>query len=118
LATGTLTRVAADTIVLTPPEGPDLIVPLDRILLVERSIRPERPYGGRQGFLIGAGVGVLALWSVIDATSPPDDINLYVSVILGFPLGGLIGAIVGSERAKEKWAPANLNPRPVEPAGR
>lgn len=102
---GTLVDMSGDTLLLDhSARVAGLRMVRDSVATVEVSLGADRDAGFYRGMVVGALVGVVAGF-VGGALSDSGDAStgLFFAGLLGLPVGGGIGGIVGSAFPKEKW---------------
>ena len=91
-----------------PRQGIIAVVPKSQVQQVDVSESDRRRMALR-GLGIGAvvGFGVTKLWA--DHHNVDDEYNTIGAVILGMPLGALVGTMIGFASARERWRTVHLN---------
>lgn len=106
---GILLRVGSDSLALRTPDGSAATFPKMQILRVEVSNGGNRRRGAFQGLGIGAVVGLVGFKVWADQHYVDDEFNVLGAVVIGMPVGGIIGALVGASLSRERWLPVHLD---------
>ena len=100
---GHVTAIDSAQLFIKTREPSPIRIPRIEIRRLEVSSGLSRFEGGLLGFFAGAVAGFTVVKLGADYHYEHDDYNGLVAFLIGAPSGGLVGAIVGSKRARLEW---------------
>ncbi|HET9984236.1 MAG TPA: hypothetical protein VFQ38_11635, partial [Longimicrobiales bacterium] len=100
---GRLTAIDTGGLSIRTTASEEFAIRRRQIGAIEVSTGLTRSQAGALGFVLGGVAGFAALKVWADATYENDEWNNLAALVLGAPVGGLVGAVFGAKRTRPHW---------------